>query len=252
MKRNIVLGLFWLIAISFEGQAQTHFTISGITSDSVTRDPVAIVYVQSLRTKNVSITNDKGEFKIISVFGDSLIFSRLGYRLKKVFIGTLSGSIAVTLSETQTILPALSIYGDYQPQGKPLWYKSIRIPKPTDNVTQDPGNEYMIQTFGPSYTIIGPFSYFLKSEKEKRTLKRVENERNRTHTFRMVMNDPETKSLIKNRFSFSQEKYDSRIEQFVLKYPDAAYLKSRIEILDLLFYFFSLKEFQPDSEGEKN
>jgi len=242
MKGYIVLGLWSLIVISFEAQAQTQFTISGVTSDSVTFEPVAIVYVQSLRTKDITITNDKGEFEISSMYGDTLIFSRLGYKLKEVFIGTFKGSIEVALSETQTVLQALTIYGDYKPQGKPLWYKAIRLPKPTDNFTQDPEKKYVVQTFGPSYTIIGPFSYFLKSEKEKRTLKKVKIERNKTHMYRMVMSDPETKRTIMDRFTISQEEYDAKLEKFVIRYPDAAYLNSRVEILDLLYYFFSLKE----------
>lgn len=246
MKKYISLGLYCIIGVLFQTQAQTQFIKNGITTDSQTLEPIALVYVQSLITKNVATTNDKGEFQILSAAGDSLIFSRLGYNIKKIFVGIPNESTVVMLSETQMILPELSVYGNFEPQGKTRWFESIRTPKPYDNPTYKPGNEYTMQTFGSGYTIIGPISYFLKSEKEKRKLKKFKEERNKTIVYNIVISDPETKTLIMHNFNITQEKYEAKIEQFILSYPDAAYINERTELIDLLYYFFSLKRLKDD------
>lgn len=229
----------YLFSFSFESKAQN--IKSGRTVDSQTFKPIAFVFVQSLRTKSFAMTNENGEFQLSCVIGDSLIISMLGYNRKRILIGTSNEPLLIMLSKTQTLLPEILIYGDLNPPGKERWSESIRIPKPYDNPTYKPGNDYTMQTFGPGYTIIGPFSYFLKSEKEKRKLKKVKEENRNTIVYRLVMSDPETKKAIMNHFNISEEKYESRIEQFAIDYPEMAYCKDKTELMDLLYYFFSKK-----------
>src|SRR6187431_2035721 len=113
---------FFLIAClcscSFEIIAQTQHVKNGKTVDSQTFEPVAFVAVQSVLTKSVVITNEKGEFSVSCVIGDSLIFSRLGYAIKRLSIDTLNMPMVIVLSETQTMLPTISVYGDFKPKGK--------------------------------------------------------------------------------------------------------------------------------------
>ncbi len=237
MKFYFVSIACYLFSISFQSEAQT--IKSGRTVDSHTFEPIAFVFVQSLLTKSFAMTNENGEFQLSCAIGDSIIVSMLGYNRKRLLVGTSNQPLLIILSKNQTLLPEISIYGDIKPQGKESWFESIRLPKPYDNPTYKPGNDYTMQTFGPGYTIIGPFSYFLKSEKEKRKLKRVKEENRNTVVYRTVLSDPETKKIIMNHFNISQEKYEARIEKFTIDYPEAVYSKSKTELMDLLYYYFS-------------
>ncbi len=241
MKFCFLLTACCLFSISFKSVAQAQHIKSGRTIDSHTFEPIPLVYVQSLLTKSVVITNEKGEFQISCTIGDSLIVSGLAYHSKKLLVGTSNEPLLITLSEVQIILPAISIYGDFKPQGKEQWSDAIRTPKPYDNPTYKPGNDYTMQTFGAGYTIVGPISYFLKSEREKRKLNRDKEEDSKTKIYRMVVSDPETKATIMNHFSISEEKYNSKMEQFALEYREAVYSKSKTDLIDLLYYLFSKK-----------
>jgi hypothetical protein len=241
MNYYFFLLVYCLFNITFESEAQSKYIKSGKVIDSQTFDAVDLVYVQSSATKSVAISDDKGEFQLSCAIADTLTFSRLGYTIKTVFVNASTEPLLILLSETQITLPVISVYGEFKPQGKERWSESIRIPKPYDNPTYKHGNEYTMQTFGPGYTIIGPISYFLKSEREKRKLKKIRAEDRKNKVYRMLVSDPETKAVLMSHFSISEEEYNKKLEQFYLTYPEAVYSESKVELMDLLFYFFSKK-----------
>src|SRR6187549_935247 len=100
-----------LFSFSFEIKAQTQYVKSGKIIDSQTFEPVAFASVQSVLTKSVVIADEKGEFSLSCIIGDSLVFSRLGYTIKSLSIDTLNTPMVILLSEAQTILPTISVYG---------------------------------------------------------------------------------------------------------------------------------------------
>jgi hypothetical protein len=56
------------------------------------------------------------------------------------------------------------------------------------------------------------------------------------------MSSEKVKADLINLFSLTEEHYFKKIESFNLQHPDAAYLKNRDEIINLLIGFFALKE----------
>ena len=241
MNFYFFLTACYLFGISFESEAQTRNFKSGRVIDSLTFEPVDLVYVQSVLTQSFAVSNEKGEFQLPNAIGDTLIFSRFGYIKKTVFVGSSAESLSIVLSEAQTTLPVISIYGDFKPQDQERWSEAFRAPKVYDNPTYKPGNLYTMQTLGVGYTLIGPISYFLKSEKEKRKLKKVEQENRQTKIYRMVVSDPETKRMLLKSFSISEKNYEIRLEKFITENPDIVYTKSKDELMDLLFYLFAKK-----------
>ncbi|HEY5826637.1 MAG TPA: hypothetical protein VIT44_19855, partial [Cyclobacteriaceae bacterium] len=150
-------------------------------------------------------------------------------------------NLLVILTESTTLLNSITIYGNYKPQGQALWRRYVILPKIFENPTmKDPNG--MVQTFGPGVSIPGVLSYFNSEEREKRKIKRATKERIATQTYREVMASEKVKADLIELFSLSEEQYFKKIEAFNVQHPDAAYAGDRNEIINLLTWFFALKE----------
>ena len=112
MKRILLMFnaiLFLLAFLSFrEVQAQT-IQVKGIVKET-NGNPVPGVSVQSMSLKQITITNEKGEFGIKAAGKDTLILSSIGFSTKRIAINGAS-TLKVTLIATSNELDQIVVVG---------------------------------------------------------------------------------------------------------------------------------------------
>lgn len=230
-----------LILCYLNGRAQRDSrVVIGTTLDSLTRLPVPFVTVWNQSSKHVTSSQQDGTFTIPCSTGDTIIFSMVGYKMKKRIVIT-TAPLVILLSEKIQMLRPVTIYGSFKPQGSEKWDNAIVMPKAFRNPA-GPGSGYAVETFGPGYVFQGVFSRFSKGEKEKRKLKKEKNEHVATKIYRNTITSPEVKEYFQKTFSLSEIDYSKKIERFNAQYPEAAYSTSKDEIVKMLVIFFAMKE----------
>jgi len=235
---NRIYLLIILTSLPFIVNAQ--ITLSGTVRDSANFNPLPYVSI-SVSGKVKAISNEKGVFELRCHEGDTILFSRVGFKTAKVISLKNENRLSVIMIESTTLLNSITIYGSYQPQGKAQWRRYIILPKLFENPTMK-DSMGMVQTFGPGVSIPGVLSYFNSEEREKRKIKRATNELVATQTYREVMSSEKVKADLIELFNLTEEQYFKKIEAFNVQHPDAAYAKDRSEIINLLTWFFALKE----------
>jgi len=236
--QNRIYLLISLLSLSLAATAQ--ITISGTVRDSVNFNPLPYVSI-SLSKKVATISNERGSFQLKCNEGDTILFSRVGFKTAMFIPLKSEDAISVIMNESTTLLKSITIYGNYKPQGQAQWRRYIILPKPFQNPTMKDSTG-MIQTFGAGVKIPGIFSYFNSEEREKRKIKGATTELVATQTYREVMASEKVKADLLELFSLTEEQYFRKIEAFNTQYPDAAYTMDRSEIINLLTWFFALKE----------
>jgi hypothetical protein len=230
--------LLALLTLPFIAQAQ--ITISGAVKDSTHFVPLPYVSI-SVSGKVAAISNEQGLFELQCNVGDTIWFSRVGFKKTKLIPLEKAKNASVIMSESTTLLHSITIYGNYKPQGQAQWRRYVILPKIFENPTmKDPNG--MVQTFGPGVSIPGVLSYFNSENREKRKIKKATDELVATQIYREVMSSEKVKADLIELFSITEDLYFKKIESFNIQHPDAAYLKNRSEIINLLIGFFALKE----------
>ena len=110
--------------------------------------------------------------------------------------------------------------------------KNQKAQKPIlfENTTLTQPKQGIMPVFGP-----GMIVNFGVKKKKKSYLEK-------TQTYHATLNSEETKSQIMALFNISEEVYFTKIEAFNQKYPEAAYIKNKNDILSMLMNFFAQKE----------
>lgn len=229
--------LMFLIGWSNLVYAQ-EFDLAGIVLDSASKQPIPFVAIGARGRKSSTISDENGRFNYRCFFGDTVIFTRLGYQRQSI-IALPAGRVRIRMREIPELLESVTIYGSYTPQGAERWQKAvppIRLMNPAGQIS----NTYM-QTFGVGVSFGVQFDYFSKEKREKRKLMQVQKEFEKTRVFRLVMEDPKTKQYLMRSFQISEEEYEARLVAFNQQMPDARYVDNRDDILNLLVGFFAQK-----------
>jgi hypothetical protein len=145
------------------------------------------------------------------------------------------------MRENPQLLKPITIYGNFKPQGQSQWSNAIVLPKTFRNPA-GPGSGYGIETFGPGIVLNGIFSKFSKSEKEKKKLKKDREEIDATQVYRNAITSPEVKAFFMETFSLTESEYSKKIEQFNIAHPEAAYLATKDEIINMIVSFLARKQ----------
>jgi len=215
--------------------------LTGLVYDSLTRLPLAYVTVIN-QTKNTGATTDEnGSFKLNANTGDSILFTILGYSQARRIVGSNELAMMVFLREFAQTLNPVTIYGGFKPHGADKWKNEVQIPKVFRNPA-GPGSGYAVETFGPGLSIGGLISKLSKSDKEKKKLNSIREKSSQSETFVSVIVSAETKSFFKETFSMSEHDYEEFIASFNKAHPEAVYLESKEDIMNLMVVFIATKK----------
>ncbi|HRE65646.1 MAG TPA: carboxypeptidase-like regulatory domain-containing protein [Cyclobacteriaceae bacterium] len=225
----LVTSLFVTSAV-----AQSNLSVSGVVLDSTTFQPLSFVAVQ-VKSKSIGIsTTEKGVFSISCTKGDTLVFTRLGYKPFLFKVIRPENLIRIMLAEDTRLLKDITVYGDYTISGIEDWKKDlpantqIQVKKQT---LETRPNE--VATFGPGITIgLGG----------KDKTKNRRDELSRTEIYRKTISDPETKKKLIELYNITEEQYNKKLERFNEENPDVFYLTSSEEIITMMIQFFALKK----------
>ncbi|MES1223099.1 MAG: hypothetical protein ABUT20_46830, partial [Bacteroidota bacterium] len=88
--------------------------------------------------------------------------------------------------------------------------------------------------------IFSPFTYFSKTEKEKRKLVKLREENKKIKTYVQIVNDPDLKDEIMEKFRLKEKDYYEILAKFNQQNRQAAYMNNPVEIHRLLLNFFRL------------
>ena len=229
-----LLFAFVLFHFCIASTAQSNLTVSGIVLDSTTFQALPFVAVQ-VKGKPIGIsTTENGTFTVSCTQGDTLVFTRLGYKPVLLKITKPNDRLRIMLAEDTRLLKDVTVYGDYEIKGIDDWKKDlppntqIQLKKQT---LEPPPNE--VAVFGPGITIgLGG--------KDKTKNKR--DELSRTETYRKTISDPETKKQLISLYNLTEEQYNKKLERFNEENPDVFYLTSAQEIITMMIQFFALKD----------
>ena len=229
-----LLFAFVLFHFCIASTAQSNLTVSGVVLDSTTFQALPFVAVQ-VKSKPIGIsTTENGTFTVSCTQGDTLVFTRLGYKPVLLKITKANDRLRIMLAEDTRLLKDVTVYGDYEIKGIDDWKKDlppntqIQLKKQT---LEPPPNE--VAVFGPGITIgLGG--------KDKTKNKR--DELSRTETYRKTISDPETKKQLISLYNLTDEQYNKKLERFNEENPDVFYLTSAQEIITMMIQFFALKD----------
>lgn len=102
MTKRWLFGLIFLFPLAAL-QAQNVKEVRGIVSEQIDHQPLAGVSVTVKGTKNITLTDDAGRFKIVAKPGDILLFTHVEFSPKEIKVG-VANNLTVFLSKSASEL----------------------------------------------------------------------------------------------------------------------------------------------------
>lgn len=215
-----ITRLTCIIAILFcATESRAQFIISGMVVDSVTLNPLSGVAVKLKTLPGGVITNDQGFFSIILPTYDTLLFSRMGYQTHVYPVSGSERDIMFLLREDVKLLKEVVV--DFYREEK---------------IFHAPPRQVRTLTVGDAIT--SPFTYFSKTEKEKRMLVRLQAEQQKVQVYLDLVTRPQFKAEIIEMFSIAEQVYYTILAKFNTENRAAQFLKDELEIKKSVTDFF--------------
>ncbi|MFY0687360.1 MAG: carboxypeptidase-like regulatory domain-containing protein [Cyclobacteriaceae bacterium] len=233
---------FGIIIILFSGLlAKAQGELQGFVTDENNIE-LPYTHIANLTAKSGTISTSNGYFALPAHVGDTIRFSFTGY--KSVIIEVLPDmtkrQLEITMVPDQVMLPSIWVYSNRYIKvpkryiGKAMKINGVREPDP-DAKPIKPGSivfgtkmqDGPFPTIGPSITLMGPFTYFTKSEKEKRKAVEAIKQTNETITFSKFMALNETRGHFKSTFNLDDVELDRIIRAMNREQPFVQYLTNR-------------------------
>ncbi len=207
-----------LFFISLSARSQT-VTIRGIVVDSLSLASLADISIKIKGTNKGTFSTTNGSFYIQASATDTLLFSSIGYKELEYPLFDNEDEVLIRLKENYTLL-------------KEVTTTALRPEKTTQK-------ERKIVTPSLAEGIFSPFTYFSKTEQEKRKLIKLRAENKKIKTYVEIVNDPYLKDEIMDKFSITEKNYYELLAKFNQQNRQAAYLTDPAAIKKLLFNFFN-------------
>ncbi len=201
---------------------QAQQTYRGIVVDSATLGGVPNVLVSIRNTQKGVYTNATGNFTLRATAFDTLVFSMLGFKTIELPLFMEEDALLIRLSENIKMLSEITI------QATRLYPNEI-----ANRTRHGPRKMATYQA------LESPFTYFSKTEKEKRKIYRYLEESNKTQTFVQVITDPVVKEIFTNDYDLTDEEYYELLAQFNQTYTSMAYATNPDDIMEALHAYFS-------------
>lgn len=245
MMKLVTLCAVLLLIGTAESFGQSIF-LSGYTRDSTTFDLLPYVTIHTKKGKPLGEADENGYFSMSIKPGDTIVFTRLGYKPVKISPKETGWDMNVMLPETIRVLDQAVIYDNYIIHGHQQIQESLKggggIPGSIQNQSALPAqNSNLIPTFGAGVVINGALSKILGTDRERRKVSANKAEIIRTQVYYEVMQSQQVKEYLKGLFTQTDEGYFKALEKFKVDYPTAVYLQSREEIIRLMVESFARK-----------
>jgi hypothetical protein len=219
--RTTILGLF----IFLVQDCYSQITISGMVVDSVTMQAVPAANIRLKHAKKGVIANEKGIFMIFSDSYDTIVISRIGYKSYEYpFFGTEKDLLFLIREEVLRLKEVVvNFYSD-------------------EKVVHTKPREIRALTLGDAFN--SPFTYFSKTEKEKRTLVKMRAEYSRVQVYVDLVTSVKFRIETMEKFNIDEDHYYDILAKFNEEKRSVQYLTDEIEIINAIHSYF---ESQPAS-----
>jgi hypothetical protein len=218
--RRVFIFLVIAAALPLYGNCQKSVTISGIVVDSISLVALPNVHLKAKRSSLGVIAGQSGVFKVTVPVFDTLVISCIGYRTMEYPVLLNEEDVLIRLRESFIMLPEVTTIGSRLEA--PTYDKRRPVVSPTPTLAEG---------------IFSPFTYFSRTEREKRKLVKVQEENVRIRTYVEVVNDPDLKKDMMNEFSISERDFFSLLAKFNKENQYAQYLVSEVQIREILAAF---------------
>jgi hypothetical protein len=206
-------------AIKITGYAEK-VTIRGIVVDSLSLASLPGVTIKIKRTGQGVLSSTNGSFSIQATSIDTLVFTSVGYRKFEYALFEDEDEVLIRLKENYILL------------------KEVTTRATTLETTAV--KEHPIVTPSLAEGIFSPFTYFSRTEREKRNLIKLREENKRLKTYVQIVNDPDLKEEFMEKYVLREKDYYELLAKFNQQNRQAAYLSNEEEIKRLLNAFFTI------------
>lgn len=236
VPRYAVVMLFMiLITDSAIGQ----ITLRGMVLDSTSMYSLPFVNI-TIKNKGPGTVSDlRGSFELKAGEKDTIIFSRVGYQTRMLPAEAVNRLVLIFMKEETRMLDEVEIK-DQRPPWLPLPPPVSPWQNPTFNrpFAETPGFQG-IQTFGPGYVFKMPGSGFRKEARAKERLRQLEVENDKARDYIHMVNGPEIKDELMEKYGLSEEQFYELLARFNEKNGDFIYKLEGHEVIPLLLEFFA-------------
>ncbi|MCH7408608.1 hypothetical protein MM239_04320 [Belliella sp. DSM 111904] len=194
--------------------------ITGNVVDGLDKEYLEEVWVINLRTRDSVETNNRGYFRIPGISGDSIVFKRsyyipTGMKIQEQF------HLLVEIHMNARMLPQVNVYGrDDRVPFRIGQYGNGSGLNPLSDREAGPGKIYSglnnNEALVPALTIDGLFSYFLKSERQKRQYAQKLAEMARQQDYLDLIQSDSVMQALKKNYELSDQDLDDLIIEFNL------------------------------------
>ena len=215
-KLIFLCSILFIATLSVKSQT---VTIRGIVVDSLSLASLPDISIKIKGTNKGTFSTNNGSFYIEATATDTLLFSSVGYNELEYPLFDNEDEVLIRLKENYTLL------------------KEVTATALKPETTSQKERKIVTPSLGEG--IFSPFTYFSKTEHEKRKLIKLRAENKRIKTYVEIVNDPYLKDEIMDQFSITEKNYYEILAKFNQQNRQAAYLTDAIEIKKLLFNFFN-------------
>ncbi|WP_304517941.1 hypothetical protein [Cecembia rubra] len=220
-KHLSILSLFLAInSFPVFGQVVTGNIIDGLDKNFLDK-----VWVINLQTKDSSLTNERGYFRVFGNKGDSLLISRNYYIPKTVIVGEDKHFLTEIYLDART-LPRFDLYSERT--SIPFNLGNMSNLRPISNRSSGPGKIYggTSEQNGmmPGLTLDGPISYFMRSERQKREYARKMAIKERQKDYLDLIQSDSIMQALKIEYNLTERDLDDLIVEFNLQNLDHQFL----------------------------
>jgi hypothetical protein len=204
-----------LLSLNLQGQGKMR--VSGIVVDSVSLIALPNAHIKAKRSGVGATANSAGQFNIAVPLYDTLVFTSIGYQSFEFPVLMTEEDVLIRLHEFVVMLPEVTTLGTRLSEQKYAERRPVVMPAPT-----------------LAHGIFSPFTYFSKTEKEKRKLVAVQEENAKIRTYVEVVNDPDLKKDMMNEFSLTEIEFYQLLAKFNVESRYVHYLVSEEQIRGIL------------------
>ncbi len=213
--------------------------VTGNVIDGLDRSFLKDVWVINLHTADSSQTNERGYFRVKGQEGDTLIFKR-SYYIPKIVTVAAEKHILTDIYMDARTLPQFDLYGDRMVI--PFRAGNQSTMRGLSDRPAGPGKVYLGTSEGgglnPGFTIDGPISYFMKSERQKRQYARKLAFMARQEDYLELIQSDSVMQAIKLQYNLTDKDLDDLIIEFNIANADHQFVDMDWEAVEKLFINF--------------